>query len=903
MYYYCQKIVIYLLILLGLYNTQMGAKSQLLFLLVASLIGIGFALMPATNAEENYQINEITHNDAKVENNIAISVQNILDKEIPYSLSINIFSEDLQEEIELDSSNIVFSIDGLQTYNTNFSFTIPRSGNYLFNITLLSNNDGVITASSLEQEHLFYDNLESNLEESIIDYYLDENDNANWILNGETEQIELINLENNYNTGIILGPYDTNGNKNNFLLINNLFEISDTADYSIAYTKDFNQTQLYSTIWNDIYHLDSESPNEISLILEDDSNIYLRLLATDSTATETNFWNIESIIHKYISIKHNLDVTSNEHYFFDIEQPAEILIDIENTGIFDQQLGNITISIDIYAPEGKLETLLRTPNLISGESQTVDFRFNNLEAGNYYCIANIILVEENIYSIEKIILISISTTYLTNELLTNSNHERINLLIETEDINNFEMEGNYVSTNLINNYYLIEISNNNGVVLDATNYELLSAISMDENRFEITPSENSIDTIEGILAPSIVFNNYNTYSANIILSNEGFYSDEYQISYYFASTFIESLSGPDTINVEPGNSENIELSLIPLPKIPREGGSQLQIKISNQYETKSITYVLSYAETKIEITEQKCNKHSILLGQDIICTNTISNKGYNSNQLSINIIVSNEKGITEIIDQINIEELKNEESLVIRTTYFPKIEANFKLYVDINSGGVLLVSSEMKDNINVVVAGNEEIAEPATFEAPNIKLTQTFFAISFAGIAFQFRRSENFRYLTFKFFIPMYSRLQKDTLADEPTRQKLLSTIYTEPGTNFTQLKERLGLHNGTLAHHINILENNKMVTSHRSGRQRLFFPFGGSINSTLGNSLITYRTQKDIIQIVIENPGITQSMISQQLDTSRQKINYHVNSLSNNSLLRVEKQGRITRLYPMHFT
>ena len=63
------------------------------------------------------------------------------------------------------------------------------------------------------------------------------------------------------------------------------------------------------------------------------------------------------------------------------------------------------------------------------------------------------------------------------------------------------------------------------------------------------------------------------------------------------------------------------------------------------------------------------------------------------------------------------------------------------------------------------------------------------------------------------------------------------------------------------------------------------------------------WRRQKDIIKIVKENPGITQSMISQQLDTSRQKINYHVNCLSNNSILRVEKHGRITRLYPMHFT
>ena len=78
MYYNCQKNVIYLLILLSPSEPHMGAKSRLLFLLVASLIGIGFALMPATTAEENYQINEITHNDAKVENSITISVQNDL---------------------------------------------------------------------------------------------------------------------------------------------------------------------------------------------------------------------------------------------------------------------------------------------------------------------------------------------------------------------------------------------------------------------------------------------------------------------------------------------------------------------------------------------------------------------------------------------------------------------------------------------------------------------------------------------------------------------------------------------------------------------------------------------------------------------------------------------------------
>ena len=881
----------------------MGAKSRLFLLLVASLIGFGFALIPATEAETNHKIESFAHFDANIENNIEISVENKVDKEIPYSLTIDVFSEDLQQDIYLESSNLVFSIEGIKTYYINYTFTIPQSGNYLFNLTLLSNDDGVITTSSIENEKTFYNVNERNLEQDIVDFYLDTNDNANWIFNEEINQIELINLEGNYETGIILGPYDTKGYKDNRLVIENIFEKSETAEYSIDYTIDFNSTQLYSTIWTELYSINSESPTEINLGIEDKAVIYVRFLASDSSADETNYWNLLNIKHRYVTIKHELSVDTEEHRFFDIDENIEILINIENTGLFNQQLGNITVSVDLYSKNNLIGTYFRTPNLLSGEKQDIDFRFNNLEAGNYFCLVNISLMDSKLYNTQKIVFLSISTTFLDTEEIDNGEFERINLLIETDNSENLETGANYQTTNLINNYYLIELQNQEHNFIQIEDYRLISAISMDEYRFLMTSTEENGETIEGILAPSIMFESFKPYSANIVLKNEGFYSEDYTITYFFASTFIESLNGPDKIVIEPGTNSNINIEIIPLPKIPREGGSQLRIEVANQYETKSLTYVLSYIETSIKINQQKCNKHSVLLGQDIVCTTTISNEGYNSNQLSVNVNIKTEDDVTEIIDQINIEELKNSESLVLRTTYFPKDEANFRISIDVFSEGLYLTSSEMEENINVVTAADELPLESRAFEAPEIKITQTVFAISFAGIAFQFRRSENFRYLTFKFFIPLYSRLQKDTLADEPTRQRLLNTIYTEPGTNFTLLKEKLGLHNGTLAHHINILENNKMITSHRSGRQRLFFPFGGGFNSTIRDSLITNKTQKDIIQMVKENPGITQSMISQQLKMSRQKINYHVTSLSNNSVLRVEKQGRITRLYPMHFT
>ena len=877
----------------------MGAKSRLLFLLVASLIGIGFALIPATEAETPHRIEKIAHQDAKIENIISIFVNNEIDKEIPYSLTLDIFSEDLQENIDLESSNHVFSINGIQTYNANFTFTIPSSGNYLFNITLLSNDDGQISTYSIENEYLFYETTSTNLEDTITDYYLDENDHANWIYDANEDYISLINIENEYNTGIVLGPYDTLGKKENTLNISTFFEKAESTQYSISYCKDFNSEQLYSTIWTEIYSLNDDSPNNLEIDIEEESNIYLRILAIDSENNPSSYWNIANIKHKYVTIKHQLKINHDEHYFFNIDELPEIKINLENTGKFNQQIGNISIAINLYSDSELIETYTSSPNLLSNEMQNVTFRLPDLEAGNHYCSIQVLLIDENVYYWEDIILISISGTNLGDVLPLVSSFEKLNLLIETDDISTLE----YETINLVKNYYIIPIVSENEITILQGDFRLISAISMDQNKFKIVAEEESQDTVEGILAPLVIFEDFKGYNTKVNIKNEGFYSESYQISYFFASAFIQSVEGAQSITLDAGKNADIEISLVPHSKVPREGGSQLRVEISDQYETKAITYILSYSATNIEITEQKCNKHSLLLGQEIICSSSILNKGYTSNSLSVDIIVTSNNEERQIIDQINIDELRNGESVVIQTTYFPKTDANFRIGIEINSEGTLLNSKEIKENINVVSATDEQETSINTISTPEIKLTHSVLAISFAGMVFQFSRSENFRYLTFKFFIPLYSRLQKDTLADEPTRQKLLSTIYTEPGANFTLLKEKLGLHNGTLAHHINILENNDMITSHRSGRQRLFFPFGGVLNNKLRSSLITNQTQKDIITIVKDNPGITQSMVSRNLNVSRQKVNYHVNCLSNESVIKVEKQGRITRLYPMHFT
>ena len=892
----------------------MGAKSYLFIILVA--LTVGFALIPTAQAENSIEITSMQHDNARIENSIDLEITNEAGEEVSYSLLISVFSEDLQETIELESANLVFSLDPLQTYQNSFPFIIPRSGNYVFNLTLLS--DGEITTSHSEYQYVFYENTNIQLENIIQDYYLDL-DGTKWSYDDEDEQLELINLEDDYETGIVLGPFDTKGSKSNVLEMEMDFDKTESASFTIAYTTDFDSEQLYSTTWNAMYSLDESTADNIELGLVEEASVYIRLLATGTNADETNFWFLKNMNHRYVTTKHDLEVSIDKHYFYTTDQNPEILVDVENTGLFDQQLGNISVVVDLYSIDGYIATYSRTPNLLSGDSQTLDFELAGIDSpGNYYCKTEVTLVEENIYvsrfdSFISVSLEDLGTFDLTFEdtdsvVSIASDYSQLNLLVESSNIDELSFSSPFEKTNLFDNYYLISITDNSGDLLISSENpgsygSVLSTISMDQYRFSVQTIESSGETIEGIIAPSVIFVKTETYTVNIILNNEGFYTEEYHLSYIFAGTFIDSINGPDKVTIGSGKSTTIEIEINPLPEIPREGGSQLNIDISNGRENKIITYVLSYEKSDIEVLDQSCNRHSVLLGQSISCTTVITNNGYVSGSLNVHIGIENDGAGNEIIEQVSIDKLENGESWSVRTTYKPENEGEYQMFVSINDDSGLITSYQMAQSINVVTPAKEPKETTRTFSIPKLNFTRGLFGLSFLGMGYQFRRSENFKYLTFKFFIPLYSRLRKDTLADEPTRQKLLKHIYAEPGTNFTELKEGLGLHNGTLSHHIYILENHQMITSQRSGRQRLFFPFGSTNKAKIRTLLITNDTQKEIIEIVKDNPGITQSMISQRLNVSRQKINYHVNSLVDNSILNLEKEGRITRLYPTHFT
>jgi len=889
----------------------MSAKRHLHLLLVASLIVFLFALIPASAEETNLNIVEINHFNSKNENFINVEINNYDEDDINCNLVFTLHSLDLTENIPLDNSITFFDINNNDSYNHTFYFIIPRSGDYDFNLTLLVENNDIVKEYYMHEKFTFYDQQEYQFEQLIADYYYDPLDNANWINDIESNHLELNNIENQYDTGIVLGPFNTEGLAKAIINLEYLSQKTITSDYSIYFTSEFNASEIYGTEWLLLHNVNNEVG--ISLEIPIESEIFILLRGQDTNPDTGNYWKISEIYLEKLSVKHALRIDSQTDYFFEIGEKTEILIDAENIGTFTQQLGNISIVANLFSENEMIKSYAELPSIGSGENQNIRINIDEtLSPGNYFVKLETTIIDKDIFFEDRLIFISISNynygqfnLNLSKEespLIIDTQNEKMEILVKSDEINQLNFSNEFTTSELIDNYYIVRTNSiQNRIEItteDSFTGNIISMINMDEIKYSVIDEKTQIDTIEGITAPSIVFDDGEEKILTIVIKNEGFYTETYSLNYIYSSTFVSEIEGINTIQIQPNREESIDITIKPLETIPREGGSQFNIEVSNNNENKIFTYVFSYLNSAVEMSEISCDRYALLEGQSLKCTTILTNVGYFVSDLNF-VIYSQE----DIIEEVKIDSLDHMETWTLTTTYEPQIIGEITITVAVITSSGEVFEKESDSKIKIIATENNANENSNQITVPEINAGRSLIILTLAGMLYQIKRSENLKYLGLKFFfIPMYSRLQKDTLADEPTRQKLLKYIYAEPGANFKQLKDKFSLHNGTLAHHINILENHDIITSHRSGRQRLFFPMG--VNQEISRiSLVTNETQRNIMNIVKDTPGITQSMISKQMNMSRQKINYHVNSLVDKAFLKIEKHGRITRLYPLYYT
>ena len=145
-------------------------------------------------------------------------------------------------------------------------------------------------------------------------------------------------------------------------------------------------------------------------------------------------------------------------------------------------------------------------------------------------------------------------------------------------------------------------------------------------------------------------------------------------------------------------------------------------------------------------------------------------------------------------------------------------------------------------------------------------------------------------FVLFFLFVPLYSRMKKNTVLDHYVRGQIHGYIVANPGDHYNSIKEALKLNNGTLAYHIRVLEREGIVKSRSDGIYKRFYPSDMKVPENDGTRLT--EIQKIILKRIKETPGISQKEMSRLVGVSPSTINYHIDILKSAGLVRSERRG-----------
>jgi predicted transcriptional regulator len=137
--------------------------------------------------------------------------------------------------------------------------------------------------------------------------------------------------------------------------------------------------------------------------------------------------------------------------------------------------------------------------------------------------------------------------------------------------------------------------------------------------------------------------------------------------------------------------------------------------------------------------------------------------------------------------------------------------------------------------------------------------------------------------------------LKPEHLLNNRLRKRIYVFVQNHPGEHFRSILNHLNLTNGTLAHHLYTLEKESLIRSQRDGLYRRFYPAGYQIDPT---HVSLTAIQQRIIDLVKDEPGLSQKEISQNLGLSNSTVNYNIKSMKEKGLLEVKKDGKSTRIF-----
>ncbi len=241
---------------------------------------------------------------------------------------------------------------------------------------------------------------------------------------------------------------------------------------------------------------------------------------------------------------------------------------------------------------------------------------------------------------------------------------------------------------------------------------------------------------------------------------------------------------------------------------------------------------------------------------------------------------------------------RSDEILVIETRVTASSTITYNPYRIEARKGSLKESSEVtiEDNTQVVIVLSGGGAKVGPFGS--MFFWSMLIMVGFIGaIGVSALCIEGMKYGMLTLFLPLYTRIKKSRVLDQPTRYKIIGYIIGNPGAHFGLIKHELELGNGQLTDHLRQLTNNHLIYSKEDGLKKRFYPIGFPKSQSITNPLSNI--QDKILTVIKENTGITQKKVASFIGMSRQVAGYHLMKLERDGVIEKEVVGRERRYYP----
>jgi predicted transcriptional regulator len=149
-------------------------------------------------------------------------------------------------------------------------------------------------------------------------------------------------------------------------------------------------------------------------------------------------------------------------------------------------------------------------------------------------------------------------------------------------------------------------------------------------------------------------------------------------------------------------------------------------------------------------------------------------------------------------------------------------------------------------------------------------------------------------------FIHGLSKLKKTNLLENESRRKIYEIILQNPGIQLCEIEKMTGLTNKNVEYHIKKLHNYGMIVYKQTSRGKGYFQ---NSNTYSMKEKIVYMhsknpTEKRIIEIIHDNPGITRKELSGVINISAPSVSWYISGLINDKIIKKERVGTRVHYY-----